>query len=75
MLISGFSSHLDQGTLGLYAVGDLPAGHDTTVENHLANRAYCRADLRRMEELVLALHTVDMSVPPRPGAISRDSGR
>jgi anti-sigma factor ChrR (cupin superfamily) len=55
MINSAISSHLDQGTLGLYAAGDLASGHATKVESHLAHCAYCRADLRQMEELVVAL--------------------
>ena len=37
------SKHLDQGALGLYALGDLPTCHAATVEKHLANCADCRA--------------------------------
>lgn len=52
------SRHLDQGALGLYALGDLPIFQATTVEKHLASCALCRSDLRQMEELVVALRTL-----------------
>lgn len=48
------SRHLDQATLGSYALGDLPTCQVKKVEHHLSHCAYCRADLRTMEELVFA---------------------
>ena len=59
------SKHLDQGALGLYALGDLPTCHAATVKRHLANCADCRADLREMEELVVALRTLNKPFPQR----------
>lgn len=60
------SRHLDQGALGLYALGDLATYQATTVERHLASCSHCRADLRGMEELVVALRILNTTVTQRP---------
>ena len=62
MTIPAMPNHLDQGTLRLYALGGLPTCQSATVEIHLANCAYCRADLREMEELFVALPTLIKTV-------------
>jgi hypothetical protein len=61
MTMSAISGHLDEGTLGVYALGDLPARQSRTVERHLVNCVFCRADLHQMEELVVALRSLTLT--------------
>jgi anti-sigma factor RsiW len=61
MMSRGVSQHLDEGTLGVYTLGDLPACQAEKVKMHLANCAFCRADLRQMEELVVALRSLTLT--------------
>jgi hypothetical protein len=59
------SKHVDQGALGLYALGDLSTRHAVTVEKHLASCADCRVNLHQMEELVIALRTLPLTTAPQ----------
>ena len=57
--------HLDDGKLGLYALGDLPVCQAKTVENHLSSCANCRSELLQMRKLVTALRLL-APVPVAP---------
>jgi hypothetical protein len=65
MTTQAIPNHLDQGTLRMCALGDLPTCQVTMVERHLANCAFCRSDLRKMEELFVAVRTLNKTVPQR----------
>lgn len=56
------TKHLDQGAIGLYALHDLPDRQVTLAEGHLSRCRRCQTELRVMEDLVIALRSMNKRV-------------